>query len=532
MDIEQNWEGSFPEAGTFNLVLFCDGGSNSETLLSGWGLHGYSYPIAEEKEAKIKKAKGAFTNIGYIDGKIHPARETVTKSGMETHYRGKFERERWIAHADDNKDVLPVTPISFIDAYGGQYKTTNNFTELMGMLNALLIIQRQQPKHAYIFADSQYVLEGLLYHRRGWEKNNWLRADREPVKNKELWQLLCKVLDEIDAAQLSEVLFGYIPGHAGYVGNEKADYNANRGMILQRDYPGETRYLLSDKKGYIQNTKTSSRLLEQRWWYALTDRTHYTVDYDPRHVYFFGNHGNDTETDVIGKATATAKIAILFSKEKEPVLELLGEFLKSRCFDGTQILTMGHLENILNAERYVSLSQDKTSVLWDDPKKGKVLSPDKVPLLEELRPTFLGFKLLTRFENMLRMLEYAFTGKGNTVVTDITEYCIVTTQEGKKKPVTKPLETLDPPNKTITVPVNYKIASGETGSVKLKLKIGQDIPQRNTINALGHPELKIRVVTWPEGSRGFRYATLLETEGDTLFTASLNSNLYELAGKS
>lgn len=530
MNIEQNWEGEFPAPSDFNMVLFCDGGSNADTLLSGWGIHGYVYPTVQDKETKFKKAKGAFSNIGYIDGRNHPSKDKLLKAGGETAYVGTVKDI--LAHADENKEILPVTPTSFIDAYGGQYKTTNNYAELTGMLNALWMIKTYVPKEAYILADSKYVLEGLLFNHHNWMKNNWQTADRKPVKNKELWLVLIALFNEIKTEEKTRLLIGYIPGHSGYTGNEKADYNANRGMILQRDNPGATRFMISDKKGYVQNTKTSSRLLEQRWWYALTDRTHYQVDYDPRHVYFFGNHGNDTEMDIIGKATATAKVAILFSKEKEPVLELLGEFLKRKHFDGTQIMTTGHLENILNADRYVSLLQDRESVLWDDNKRGRILSPDKVQLLDELRPTFLGFKLLTRFENLLRMLEYAFNGKGNSVVTDITDLCIVTTQEGNKKPVTKPVPELDPPHKTITVPANYKLANGSEGSVKLKLKIGQDIPQRNTINALGNPDMRIRVVTWPEGTKAFRYATLMEVDGDTLFTASLNSNLYEIAGKS
>ncbi|UKS72000.1 ribonuclease [Klebsiella phage KpLz-2_45] len=531
MKIEQPWEGEFPEPGSFNLVLFCDGGSNTQTLLSGWGIHGYSYPVADKKEAKIKKAKGAFTNIGYVDGRQHRCKDVVTKADEETGFTGQVDKNYLILHADENKTVKPVNPISFIDAYGGQYKTSNNFTELMGMLNSLTIVKEKSPKESVIFADSKYVLEGLLFYRVNWERNGWLTADRRPVQNKDLWQLLCSLFDSIVEEGKTRMLFGYIPGHAGYTGNERADYNANRGMILERDEPGKTVYLISDRKGYVQNTKTSNRLLEQRWWYALTDRTHYKVDYDDRYVYFFGNHGNDTEVDMIGKATATAKVAILFAKEKEPVLELLGEFLKSRYYDGTQIMTLGHLENILNADRYVSLIQDKRSVLWDDAEKSTIRSPDKVALIEELRPTFLGFRLLTRFETLLTMLGYGFTGKGKTTITDITSYCVKTTQEGKKKPVTKPTEAMDPPNKAISVTANYQLADGTTGKATIKLKIGQDIPLRNTVNALGSEDLRIRVITWPDGTRAFRYATLMEVDGDTLFTASLNSNLFEITGK-
>lgn len=533
MNTLQPWNGEFPAPGEFNLVIYSDGGWNQDTLLSGWALHGYLYPVADAKDAKIKKAKGAFTSIGYTEGRDHVAagRREITKPGESTDYSGKVINGHIINLACENDNAVPVSPTHFIDAYGGNHNTTNNFTELSAMLKALELIRQTKPRQATILADSKYALEGLVVNLSKWEASGGVTSTGSPVKNWECWKLVSAVFKEIISAAETRLLFSYVPGHSGEPGNEKADYNANRAMILQRDEPGKEVYKLSDRKGYIQGTKLSSRLLEQRWWYALNDQTSYPVDFDDRHVYFFGNHGTEDEEDLIGKSTATAKVSILFTQEKEPVLELLGDFLKQRFYDGTQIMTLGFLENILEAERYSTLLEDKRAVLWDDPNNLVIRTPDKKPVLKCLRPTYLGFRLLSRFEGLLRILSHNTKGTGKTVTTDITDLCVTTTQQGNKKPVTKPTEAMDPPNKTIDVVADYWLSDGTKGKAKLKLKLGQDIPQRNSINAIGTAEMKIRVITWPEGSRSFRYGTLLEIDGDTLFTASLNSNVYELTGK-
>lgn len=533
MNTEQHWSDDFPPEGEFNIVLYTDGGWNQDTLLSGWAIHGYTFPLIDEKEAKVKKAKGAFTNIGYTDGREHvkAKRTEALVAGKETLYNGKALTDHIIDLSSVNKFGLPVNPISFIDAYGGNHNTTNNYTELYAMLEALRLIRDKKPRQATILADSKYVLEGLLENYQKWMAKGGITSTGSPVQNLDCWDLTSKIFNEIKAAGETRLLFSYVPGHSGDPGNDKADYNANRAMILQRDNPGKTVYSVVPRKGYIKTVKLSSRLLEQRWWYALNDQTHYQVDYDPRHVYFFGNHGKDDEDDQVGKLTATAKVSILFAKEPEPVLELLGDFLKQRVYDGTQVMTLGFLENILNANRYSTLVEDKEAVLWDVPGKATINTPDKVPVLKELVPMYLGFRLLSRFEGLLRIIGLQYKETAKVHLTDITSLCVETTQEGNKKPVTKPKDELNAPNKTVTVEADYQLANGKKGVAKLKLKIGQDIPQRNTINAVGTPDIRIRVITWPEGNSGFRYGTLLDVDGDTLFTASLNSNIYELTGK-
>lgn len=524
----------FPEEGRYGIVLYSDGGANNESLYSGWSLHGYLYEMAAEKSNKLKKSKDAFSNMGYVDGRTYTIDngKSTTEDNEDVTYTGPFLTGKMIPKMFENPGLKAVSPTHFIDFFGGQHATTNNYAELTAMYRALQLVLDVEPVQVSIRADSMYVLEGLLKNRFAWETNNGIASTGKPVKNWEYWKMILATFDAIIAKGVTSLFFSHVDGHSGEPGNEKADYNANRGMILESINPGAEEYRVSDRKGYVQSKKTSSRLLEQRWWYALNNRPSYQEDFDPRHIYYFGNHGKpEEEDDQIGKSTATAKVAILLAKDKEPVLELLGDYLKQRHFEGSESMTLGYLENILQAERYVNIAEDKELVLWDNPATGVIKTPDKIPVMKEMHPTYLGFRLLTKFENLVRVIEHYLRKEDFVQVTDITSKCLTVITDGKKKTVVKPTPEIDSPNKTLAVDVDYVLANKKKGSVGIKLKFGQDMPLRNTLNATGTEEMKIFVVTWPKGTRAFHYATVVEVDGDLLFTASLDSNVHEFAGK-
>jgi ribonuclease HI len=81
----------------------------------------------------------------------------------------------------------------------------------------------------HLHTDSQYVQKGISEWIRNWKRNGWRTADKQPVKNADLWQRL----DELAARH--QIKWCWVKGHAGHAGNERADALANRGMDeLQR----------------------------------------------------------------------------------------------------------------------------------------------------------------------------------------------------------------------------------------------------------------------------------------------------------
>ncbi|WP_333798344.1 ribonuclease HI [Rheinheimera sp.] len=98
---------------------------------------------------------------------------------------------------------------------GGFIQTTNNRMELMAAIVGLESLK--EPCHVVLTTDSQYVRLGITQWLKNWKRNNWRTSQKEPVKNKDLWQRL-------DAAGLKhQVEWHWVKGHAGHPENERCD---------------------------------------------------------------------------------------------------------------------------------------------------------------------------------------------------------------------------------------------------------------------------------------------------------------------
>ena len=105
---------------------------------------------------------------------------------------------------------------------GGEPHTTNNRMELSAAISALEALKR--PCAIDLHTDSQYLRQGITQWLKGWKRNGWRTADKKPVKNEDLWRRL----DE--AANLHEIEWRWVKGHAGEEMNERADELARHGM--------------------------------------------------------------------------------------------------------------------------------------------------------------------------------------------------------------------------------------------------------------------------------------------------------------
>jgi len=102
---------------------------------------------------------------------------------------------------------------------GAEPHTTNNRMELMAVISALKVLKRRV--RVKLYTDSQYVRRGILEWVPSWKARGWRTANRKPVKNQDLWQLLDV------AAGNHDIEWHWVPGHAGVPGNERADALAN-----------------------------------------------------------------------------------------------------------------------------------------------------------------------------------------------------------------------------------------------------------------------------------------------------------------
>ena len=103
---------------------------------------------------------------------------------------------------------------------GGEHNTTNNRMELMAAISALSTVANTPDfnnRPVSVYADSQYVKNGITSWITNWKKNGWRTAAKKPVLNQDLWQ-------KLDALNSSlNVSWNWVKGHAGIEYNEVCD---------------------------------------------------------------------------------------------------------------------------------------------------------------------------------------------------------------------------------------------------------------------------------------------------------------------
>jgi len=112
------------------------------------------------------------------------------------------------------------------ELYGYQAETTNNQMELLAAIQGLEALNR--PCKVVLTTDSQYVRQGITKWIHNWKKNNWMTAQKKPVKNRELWQRLDAVASKHD------LQWNWVKGHSGHAENERVDELANRAIEENR----------------------------------------------------------------------------------------------------------------------------------------------------------------------------------------------------------------------------------------------------------------------------------------------------------
>ena len=102
---------------------------------------------------------------------------------------------------------------------GAKKDTTNNIMEITAVLEALRLLKYEC--EIEIYSDSAYVVnafsQGWIYN---WIKNNWKTANKEPVKNKELWEEL------YNFTKVHKIEFIKVKGHSDNEYNNRCDFLA------------------------------------------------------------------------------------------------------------------------------------------------------------------------------------------------------------------------------------------------------------------------------------------------------------------
>lgn len=99
---------------------------------------------------------------------------------------------------------------------GGEPRTTNNKMELTAVIRGLEALK--EPCIVELYSDSKYVIDAL---EKGWAEkwraNGWVKPDRRPALNPNLWAKLLKLCEK------HEVHTHWVKGHADNVYNNRCD---------------------------------------------------------------------------------------------------------------------------------------------------------------------------------------------------------------------------------------------------------------------------------------------------------------------
>ena len=99
---------------------------------------------------------------------------------------------------------------------GGEAQTTNNRMELTAVIEALRLLK--EPCEVELYSDSKYVIDALskgwVY---GWQKKGWVKSDKKPALNVDLWERLLPLVAAHD------VRYHWVKGHAENEYNNRCD---------------------------------------------------------------------------------------------------------------------------------------------------------------------------------------------------------------------------------------------------------------------------------------------------------------------
>lgn len=99
---------------------------------------------------------------------------------------------------------------------GGEKNTTNNRMELTGVIRGLQALK--EPCIVELYSDSKYVIDALEKGWAvGWRKRGWVKADKKPALNADLWAVL------LGLCEVHQLRLHWVKGHASNPMNNRCD---------------------------------------------------------------------------------------------------------------------------------------------------------------------------------------------------------------------------------------------------------------------------------------------------------------------
>ena len=103
-----------------------------------------------------------------------------------------------------------------LEISGYEAHTTNNRMELMAPIEALSRLK--EPCQVQVYSDSAYLVNAFQKHwLDSWQRKNWIKSDKKPVENQDLWKELLKY------TCIHSIQWIKVKGHADNPYNNRCD---------------------------------------------------------------------------------------------------------------------------------------------------------------------------------------------------------------------------------------------------------------------------------------------------------------------
>jgi len=96
--------------------------------------------------------------------------------------------------------------------------TTNNRMELLAVLEGFKYLANiDSNADVVLHSDSKYIINGIKAWMHGWARRGWIKKDKKPVLNDDIWRQLHSIYNELT------INCEHVKGHSGQSENEECD---------------------------------------------------------------------------------------------------------------------------------------------------------------------------------------------------------------------------------------------------------------------------------------------------------------------
>lgn len=524
------------------IILYTDGGAITNPGPSGSGIHGYIFSFATPKVGS-GNSKVFLTQQGYLT-----LEEICNRIGIKVDKKTYLENKHNIepnATYDDSlayfSDTKPyeITPIEYIDSwYGYGAHVTNNYAELGGLkfaLENIIQLMRKHPdlKFIRIFTDSLYTVKGYTEHIEKWEVDNWIKKDGKEITNKEMWIALLSLKHQLKEMHDVHLSLEWIKGHNGHLGNETADILATIGyqVTMSNGMNGEDQHLFRTlpAQGYWKDDHDKPVLMYNRHLIfnpadisQENENTFFTV-HTALPLRFLGSNQSDCGFSLVRVVDDESNTLESIKKVIQRQATILDHSPIIVALD-TDVLLSNNVMNdydLAGVHGFMETLGNKKELLTTR-RNGK-----RQNVTEVIYPPYVSF----RIEDVKSTLEDIYNRfvDGDKFIrkTDIT-HCFYEKITKKSKGETVEVDALKKDIivgfKNIEVDATYCTMDGTDYQASIKLVLGRDLADRNTLKRLEEHHPRIHVLTYPECDHIFRYVTLLETDLGWILSSNCYSN--------